>query len=77
MKKIVAVLVLVGFAGAAVAQQSLKPEDMIKIRKAGFSYMAWNFGKIKANIDGNFNKDQVVAAANAVAAVGSRTETGC
>ena len=69
MKKIVAVLVLVGFAGAAFAQQSLKPEDMIKIRKAGFSYMAWNFGKIKANIDGNFNKDQVVAAANAVAAI--------
>ena len=69
MKRIVAVLVLVGFAGSAFAQQSLKPEDMIKIRKAGFSYMAWNFGKIKANIDGNFNKDQVVAAANAVATI--------
>lgn len=69
MKKIIAALVLVGFAGATLAQQGPKPEDMIKIRKAGFSFMAWNFGKIKANIDGTFNKDQVLAAANVVAAV--------
>ncbi len=33
--------------------------------------MAWNFGKIKANLDGNFNKDQVLAAANVVAASAS------
>ena len=31
--------------------------------------MAWNMGKIKANLDGSFNKDQVIASANAVAAV--------
>lgn len=68
MKRFLAVLVLVSVAGTAFAQQTLKPEDMIKIRKAGFDYMAWNFGKIKANLDGNFNKDQVVAAANVVAA---------
>lgn len=68
MKKLISILVLVGFAGTAFAQQALKPEDMIRIRKAGFSYMAWNFGKIKANLDGNFNKDQVVAAATVVAA---------
>ena len=69
MKKTLAVLVLISLAGAATAQQAMKPEDMIKVRKAGFSFMAWNFGKIKANVDGNFNKDQVVAAANAVAAI--------
>jgi len=68
MKRLAAILVLASVAGAAFAQQALKPEDMIKTRKAGFSFMAWNFGKIKANLDGNFNKDQVVAAANVVAA---------
>ena len=68
LKKILVVLVLIGIAGTAFAQQTLKPEDMIKIRKSGFSFMAWNFGKIKANLDGNFNKDQVIAAANVVAA---------
>jgi len=68
MKKIVAALVLVSFAGVALAQQSLKPEEMIKIRKSGYAFMAWNMGKIKANLDGTFNKDQVIAAANVVAA---------
>lgn len=68
MKNILAVLVLVSVSGAVFAQQGPKPEDMIKTRKAGFGFMAWNFGKIKANLDGNFNKDQVVAAANVVAA---------
>lgn len=42
---------------------------MIKTRKAAYSFMAWNMGKIKANVDGTFNKDQVIASANAVAAV--------
>ena len=51
MKKIVAALVLVSFAGVALAQQSLKPEEMIKIRKSGYAFMAWNMGKIKANLD--------------------------
>jgi cytochrome c556 len=68
MKKIVAALVLASLAGASFAQQSLKPEEMIKTRKAGYSFMAWNMGKIKANLDGTFNKEQVIAAANLVAA---------
>ena len=68
MKKIVVALVLAGLVSASFAQQSLKPEEMIKIRKSGYSFMSWNMGKIKANLDGNFNKEQVIAAANVVAA---------
>ena len=68
MKKIVAALVLAGLASGAMAQQTLKPEEMIKFRKSGYSFMSWNMGKIKANLDGTFNKDQVIAAANVVAA---------
>jgi hypothetical protein len=41
-----------------MAQQMPKPEDMIKIRKAGMSFQAWNMSRIKANIDGNFNKER-------------------
>ncbi|MFT3849688.1 MAG: cytochrome c [Propionivibrio sp.] len=63
----VAAAVLSGLAGVASAQ-ALKPEEMIKFRKAGLSFMSWNMSKIKANVDGSFNKDQVVAAANMVAA---------
>lgn len=68
MKKTLAALVLVSLAGTALAQQALKPEDMIKLRKSGMSFMSWNMSRIKANIDGSFNKEQVVAAANVVAA---------
>jgi len=69
MKKVFVLALLAGFAGSVLAQQSLKPEDAIKTRKAAYSFMSWNMGKIKANVDGTFNKEQVVAAANAVAAV--------
>ena len=68
MKKTLVALVLVSLAGVALAQQTLKPEEMIKARKAGYSFMSWNMGKIKANLDGSFNKEQVIAAANVVAA---------
>ena len=69
MKKTLATFVLVSFAGAAMAQQALKPEEMIKFRKSAYSFMSWNMGKIKANLDGSFNKEQTESAANAVAAV--------
>lgn len=68
MKKVVVALVLTSFAGAVLAQQVLKPEEMIKTRKAGYGFMAWNMGKIKANLEGTYNKEQVIAAANVVAA---------
>ncbi len=68
MKKVVVALVLTSFAGAVLAQQALKPEEMIKTRKAGYGFMAWNMGKIKANLEGTYNKEQVIAAANVVAA---------
>lgn len=63
-------LLLAGTASLAVAQVS--PEDQIKFRKAGYSYMAWNMGKIKAQaIDGSvaYDPKQVAAAANTIAAI--------
>jgi len=75
MKRIVVraafAVLAVALAGGAAAQQ-LKPEDQIKFRKAGYSFMAWNMGKIKAQVvEGSvpYNKDQVAAAANAIAGV--------
>ncbi|WP_374243182.1 cytochrome c [Zoogloea sp.] len=68
--KLVFAVVAMGLAAGASAQ--LKPEDQIKYRKAGYSFMSWNMGKIKAQtIDspGSFNKDQVAGAASAIAAI--------
>ena len=69
MKKIIAVLVFLSVTASAFAQQALKPDDAVKYRKAAMAFQSWNMSKIKANVDGTFNKDQVVAAANAIAAV--------
>lgn len=63
-------LIALTIAGAAAAQ--MKPEDAIKFRQSGYTFMAWNMSKIKAQaVDATtpFNKDQVIAAANAIAAV--------
>ncbi len=53
---------------ATAASAQMKPEDQIETRQAGYKFMAWNMGKIKANLEGEYNKDQVIAAANLVAA---------
>jgi cytochrome c556 len=68
MKKLVAFGILaLSLVGTVSAQ--VKPEDQIKYRQAGYSFMAWNMGKIKASLDGEFNVQQVQAAASAVAAI--------
>ena len=65
---------LLGAAALSIAvgaSAQMKPEDMIKTRQAGYAFMGWNMGKIKAQVvDGSvpFNKEQVQAAANLIAA---------
>lgn len=69
IKKLVFAAVALSVAAGASAQ--MKPEDQIKARKAGYAFMSWNMGKIKAQVidnPGSFNKDQVAAAANSIAA---------
>jgi cytochrome c556 len=55
-------------AGNAAAEQ-LTPEEQILTRQAGYSFMSWNMGKIKANLEGDFSQTQVAAAANAIAGI--------
>lgn len=69
MKKITLAIAAVAVTGAAFAQQAMKPEDAIETRQAGYTYMAWSMGKIKANVEGTYNKDQVILAANTIAAI--------
>ncbi len=60
---------LTATAGIALAQ--LPVEDQIKFRQSGYAFMAWNMGKLKAQlIDQSvpFNQQQVEAAANLIAA---------
>lgn len=54
--------------GAATAQVIGKAEDQIRWRQSAYQTMAWSMGRIKANVEGTFNKDQVVQAANVIQA---------
>ena len=66
--KLLLALLSLSFAGAASAQ--LKPEDAIKFRQSGYGFMAWNMGRIKMNVEGGqYNKEEVVKAANAIQAI--------
>jgi cytochrome c556 len=53
----------------AIAQQAPKPEQLIKWRQSAYQLVAWNTGRIKASLDGPYNKDEVTKAANTIAAI--------
>ncbi len=52
-----------------IANAQIKPEDQIRFRQAGYSFMSWNMGKIKANLEGQFDPKEVEGAANAIAGI--------
>lgn len=55
---------------AALSQQAQpKPETLIKWRQSAYQVLAWNNARIKANVEGQFNKDEVIKAANSTAAI--------
>ena len=59
-------------AVTSLASAEMKTDDAIYYRQAGYGFMSWNMGKIKAQtIDESvpFNKDQMIAAANVIAAI--------
>ena len=51
------------------AQQAPKPETLIKWRQSAFQVIGWNANRIKASIDGQYNKEEVIKAANIIAAI--------
>ena len=72
MKKLVKPLLAVLLfttASASIAQQAPKPEQVIKWRQSVYQVLAWNNGRIKNNVEGSYNKDEVIRAANAIAAI--------
>ena len=67
--KTLAALAVIAASASALAQQGPKPENLIKWRQSAFQVVAWNSGRIKASLDGQYNKDEVLKAANTIAAV--------
>jgi cytochrome c556 len=59
-------------AGATTASLAGPTEDQIRFRQSAYSFAAWSLGKVKAQVvtkPETYNKEQVAAAANAIAAI--------
>lgn len=72
MKALMTGAVAAALLASAAVQAQMKPEEMVETRQAGYQFMSWNMGKIKAQVvDGKEPYDQakVAAAANAIAAI--------
>ena len=68
-KKIAVATLAFGLSAAALAQSIGKPEDQIRWRQSSMQILGWSMGRIKTNLEGNFNKDQVIQAANTIQAM--------
>ena len=53
----------------ACAQSAPRPEALIKWRQSAYQVIAWNSGRIKAALAGQYAPHEVQSAANALAAV--------
>ncbi len=68
-KMLLAGLALAVTTGAATAQVVGKAEDQIRWRQSAYHTMAWSMARIKTNVEGTYNKDQVAEAANVIQAI--------
>ena len=68
-KKIAVAALAIGLSSATLAQSIGKPEDQIRWRQSVMQTLGWSMGRIKANIEGTYNKDQVIQAANTIQAL--------
>lgn len=69
VKPLVAALAVVVSASALAQQAQPKPETLIKWRQSAYQVLAWNSARIKSNVEGQFNKEDVIRAANSTAAI--------
>ncbi len=60
----------IAFLGVAAVSSAGPIEDQIKFRQGAYTFIGWNTNKIKAQLDNpdSFSKEEVIAAANAIAA---------
>ncbi len=68
-KLLAAGLSLTVLVGTASAQVVGKTEDQIRFRQSAYTTMAWSAARIKANVEGSYNKEQVIEAANVIQAI--------
>jgi cytochrome c556 len=63
------IFALIATTLAATAQAQVKVEDAIKWRQSAYGTMSWSMSRIKANIDGQYNKEEVQKHATLIQAI--------
>jgi cytochrome c556 len=53
----------------AEAQRAPKPETLVRWRQSSYQVLGFATNRIKASIEGQYNKDEVIKSANAIAAL--------
>jgi len=66
LKHAVVAMAAIALSSSALAQ--VKPEQQIKWRQSVMQVQGWSMARIKANVEGTYNKDQVIQAANVLQA---------
>ncbi len=74
--KIAVAALAIGLSGPTLAQNIGKAEDQIRWRQSVMQTLGWSMGRIKANIEGSYNKDQVIQAANTIQALANSGSGG-
>lgn len=69
MKKKLLLAFVAAAATVATAQAQVTVEKAIKWRQSAYTTMGWSMSRIKANLEGTYNKDDVVKAANVIQAI--------
>jgi cytochrome c556 len=62
-------LAVLALAVAGTASAQMKPEDAIKYRQSAYGAMGWSMARIKMNVEGTFNKEDVIKSANVIQAI--------
>ena len=62
-------LAVLALAAAGTASAQMKPEEAIKFRQSAYGAMAWSMARIKTNVEGTFNKEDVIKSANVIQAI--------
>jgi len=60
---------LATLAGPVLAQAVGKVDDQIRWRQAAYHTMAWSMARINANLEGQYNREQVIEASNVISAL--------
>lgn len=58
-----AAMMLLAMSITSVQAQQVRPETLIKWRQSAYQVMSWSTSRIRANVEGQFNRDEVIKAA--------------